>query len=126
MASGAAAAFPRLPRRPGGNCNRPRVRVSAAAARASPRVPASGLVGVMARALAVALQRAPVAAGWRMRVAVAGLPAHPCGPPMGCQAMERAARVGGARPVVGGAVPPRCLAPLAGASSQPAAAGPAT
>eukprot|EP00964_Phaeocystis_antarctica_P008859 scaffold4812_cov88-Phaeocystis_antarctica.AAC.2 len=61
-----------------------------------------------------------------MRVAVASLLAHPCDPPMRCQAMAQAVRAGGARPVVGGAVPPRCLAPPAGASPQPAAAGPAT
>ena len=62
MASGAAAAYPRLPRPPGGTCTRPQMRVSAMAARAPPRVPASGLVGVVAPALAVAPQRAPVAA----------------------------------------------------------------
>ena len=35
MASGAAAAYPRLPRPPGGTCTRPQMRVSAVAARAS-------------------------------------------------------------------------------------------
>ena len=109
MASGAAAASPRLPIPPGGRCTRPRLRVSAvaAAARARPRVPASRLVDVVAPALAVALQRAPVAAG---RVAPTGLPAYPSAPPTASQATARAARAaraGGARPVVGGAVPPR-------------------